>query len=279
MTTRERRRYWIRERNKQIRIIQPFKKKIASDLRYEYNRFAAAVENWNGQGHANTLLLSNRIENSLRTLYSTVGVRYARQAFNDRTIQKGFLTPAEWIQAILQYLGDNFYNRGVLRITETTRKHFLDILDKAFNEGWGALETAEYIRKDPAIETVIQNRAEMIARTETGRAIHSGQFVGADKSPFEKEKIWISAKDNRTRGNPFNGQNDKADHYHMDGQTVNINTKFTDNRSNVELMHPHDPTAPAKDVVKCRCTFAVVNKVDENGRLIKKRNSTQYATQ
>ena len=270
MTTRERRRYWIRERNKQIRIIQPFKKKIASDLRYEYNRFAAAVENWNGQGRANTLLLSNRIENSLRTLYSTVGVRYARQAFNDRTIQKGFLTPAEWIQAILQYLGDNFYNRGVLRITETTRKHFLDILDKAFNEGWGALETAEYIRKDPAIETVIQNRAEMIARTETGRAIHSGQFVGADKSPFEKQKIWISAKDNRTRGNPFNGQKDKADHYNMDGQTVELDAAFVDDRSNVELQHPHDPQAPAKDVVQCRCTFAVVNKVDESGRLIRK---------
>jgi hypothetical protein len=270
MTTRERRRYWIRERNKQIRIIQPFKKKIASDLRYEYNRFAAAVEAGNGRGYANTLFLSNRIENSLRTLYSTVGVRYARQAFNDRTVRKGFFTPSEWIQAILQYLGDNFYNRGVLRITETTRKHFLDILDKAFNEGWGALETAEYIRKDPAIETVIQNRAEMIARTETGRAIHSGQFVGADKSPFEKEKIWISAKDNRTRGNPFNGQKDKADHYHMDGQTVGINTKFTDDRSNVDLMHPHDPTAPAKDVIQCRCTMAVINKVDENGRLIRK---------
>lgn len=270
MTARERRRYWIRERNKQIRIIQPFKKKIASDLRYEYNRFAAAVEAGNGRGYANTLFLSNRIENSLRTLYSTVGVRYARQAFNDRTIQKGSLNPAEWIQAILQYLGDNFYNRGVLRITETTRKHFLDILDKAFNEGWGALETAEYIRKDPAIETVIQNRAEMIARTETGRAIHSGQFVGADKSPFEKQKIWISAKDNRTRGNPFNGQKDKADHYHMDGQTTDINAKFTDDRSNVELLHPHDPTAPAKDVIQCRCTFAVVNKVDENGRLIRK---------
>lgn len=270
MTAKERRRYWIRERNKQIRIIEPFKKKIASDIRYEYNRFAAAVEAGNGRGYANTLFLSNRIENSLRTLYTTVGVRYARQAFNDRTIQKGFFTPAEWIQAILQYLGDNFYNRGVLRITETTRKHFLDILDKAFNEGWGALETAEYIRKDPAIETVIQNRAEMIARTETGRAIHSGQFVGADKSPFEKEKIWISARDNRTRGNPFNGRKDDADHYGMDGQTVPLDGPFTDPRSGASLLHPHDPTAPAKDVVQCRCTFAVVNKVDENGRLIRK---------
>ena len=270
MTARERRRYWIQERNKQIRIIKSYKAKIQSDLRFEYNKFAKAVEQGQGRGYANTLMISNRIENTIRNIYSTFGVRYARQAYGDRTITKGFFTPAEWIQAILQYLGDNFYNRGVLRITDTTRKHFLDILDKAFSEGWGALETAGYIRQDPAIETVIQNRAEMIARTESGRAIHSGKFVGADKSPFQKEKVWISAKDNRTRGNPFTGQKDKADHYNMDGQTVELDAAFVDDRSNVELQHPHDPQAPAKDVVQCRCTFAVVNKVDESGRLIRK---------
>ena len=270
MTTRERRRYWIAERNKQIRVIKQYKAKIQDNLRTEYNLFAKAVEAGQGKGYANTLLISNRLENTIRSIYTTVGVRYARQAFGDRTITKSFFTPAEWIQAILQYLGDNFYNKGILRITDTTRKHFLDILDMAFANGWGALETANYVRNDPAISEVIQNRAEMIARTETGRAIHSGKYVGADKSPWLKEKVWISAKDNRTRGNPFNGQKDKADHYTLDGQRVPMDQAFTDNRNGIEMLHPHDPKAPAKEVVQCRCTFAVVNKVDENGRLIRK---------
>ena len=160
--------YWFKERNKQIRIIEAYRDKIADNLRTVYNLFAKAVEAGQGKGYANTLLISNRLENTIRSIYTTVGVRYARQAFGDRTITKSFFTPAEWIQAILQYLGDNFYNKGILRITDTTRKHFLDILDMAFANGWGALETANYVRNDPAIDEVIRNRAEMIARTVIG---------------------------------------------------------------------------------------------------------------
>ena len=77
MTARERRRYWIQERNKQIRIIKSYKAKIQSDLRFEYNKFAKAVEQGQGRGYANTLMISNRIENTIRNIYSTIGVRYA----------------------------------------------------------------------------------------------------------------------------------------------------------------------------------------------------------
>ena len=115
-----------------------------------------------------------------------------------------------------------------------------------------------------------QNRADLIARTEVGRAIHAGTFVGADKSPFQKQKMWVAAKDNRTRGNPANGQKDKADHWHLDGQTVDFNDKFVDIRSGSQLDHPHDPQAKAVDVIRCRCTFVVINKRDANGNLIRK---------
>jgi hypothetical protein len=60
------------------------------------------------------------------------------------------------------------------------------------------------------------------------------------------------------------------DHYYMDGQTVDFNAKFVDPRSGAELEHPHDPQAQAKDVIQCRCTYAVTNKRDKNGRLIRK---------
>jgi hypothetical protein len=60
------------------------------------------------------------------------------------------------------------------------------------------------------------------------------------------------------------------DHYYMDGQTVDFNAKFVDPRSGTELEHPHDPQAQGKDVINCRCTYAVTNKRDKNGRLIRK---------
>ena len=86
--------------------------------------------------------------------------------------------------------------------------------------------------------------------------------------------MWVAAKDNRTRGNPFKGQKDKADHWNMDGQTVDFNDKFVDRRSGSELEHPHDPQAKAVDVIRCRCTFAVINKRDANGNLIRKQQIT-----
>lgn len=240
-------------------------------LRQEYNRFAQAVENGNGASYAQQMLIAPPVLIAIKELYQTVGVRYARQAFNDRTKA---LTPSEWVQAILDYLGDSFYNKGTVKITATTRKHFLDILNESVMNGWGYLRTARYIRESSEVEEVIRSRAEMIARTETGKAIHSGKFVGSDKSVWEKEKIWISARDNRTRGNPMNGQKDKADHWNLDGQTVNLDEKFRDSRNGVTMEHPHDPEAPANEVINCRCTFSVVNKVDANGRLIRKRRST-----
>jgi hypothetical protein len=271
MTARERKQYWIKERNKAARIIKRYNKAFYSDLRADLNLFAEAVERGQGEGYAQSFLFSQRVFTTMRQLYGTIGVRYARRAFNDRTMVKQMFTPQEWIDLILQYLGNEFYNRGVLKISNTTKLMMLDIINKGFAEGWGALKTADYIRNNPEIDLQLRNRAEMIARTETGRAIHSGTFVGADKSPFVKVKEWISARDSRTRGNPINGQKDKADHWLMDGQIVEFKQKFIDPRNGRELEHPHDPKAGAADVINCRCTFAVLTKKNEQGKPIRKQ--------
>jgi hypothetical protein len=277
MTARERKAYWIKERNKAARIIKRYNRAFYSDLRADMNMFAAAVESGQGEGYAQSFLFSQRVFQTMRQLYGTIGVRYARRAFNDRTTVKALTTGPgiqEWIDLILEYLGNEFYNKGVLKITNTTKLMMLDIINKGFQEGWGALKTADYIRNNPEIDFQLRNRAEMIARTETGRAIHSGTFVGADKSPFVKVKEWISARDSRTRGNPINGQKDKADHWLMDGQIVEFKQKFIDPRNGRDLGHPHDPKAGAADVINCRCTFAVLTKKNQQGKPIRKQTVT-----
>jgi uncharacterized protein with gpF-like domain len=138
----------------------------------------------------------------------------------------------------------------------------------AIDGGWGYFEMSRYIADN--VPGINRNRAEVIARTEVGRAIHAGTYVGADESPFQKQKEWIAAQDDRTRGNPFNGERDKADHWNLDGQVVDFNAKFIDTRNGVQMNHPHDPEAPANEVIQCRCTYAVTNKRDSNGRLIRK---------
>ena len=272
MTARQRRIFWNRERNKAVKYINKFQGKFYRALQSDMNAFLEALRDGeqSARRFVNNLLFSDGVTSAMNQIIREVGVRYARDNYNGLRKEKQFGSSEEWVQMILDYLGTNFYNQGVLQIVKTSRTIMIDILERGNREGWGYFDYAKYISE--TVPGLNRNRAETIARTEVGRAIHAGAFVGADKSPFEKQKMWVSAKDNRTRGNPFKGQKDKADHWHMDGQTVDFNAKFVDIRSGSELEHPHDPLAKAVDVIRCRCTFVVTNKRDENGRLIRKTN-------
>jgi uncharacterized protein with gpF-like domain len=276
MNARERRIYWNRERNKAARYIAKYRTKFFNALQSDARRFLNAYQEspQAARRFTNDLLTSPQITNTLTQIVREVGVPYARQNFNELRTQKGLGSSLEWIQEIMQYLGLNFYDKGVFRIVQTSRELFVAALNKAVEQGWGYYDMARYI--ETTLTGINRNRAELIARTEVGRAIHSGSFVGAKKSPFAKQKQWIAAKDNRTRGNPFNDRTpqDQAkrnpDHYYLDGVTVDFEDKFTDPRSGSQLEHPHDPEAPANEVINCRCTFAVTNKRDEQGRLVRR---------
>lgn len=271
MTSRQLRRIWLRENKRRAAISAIYAAKFYRALKSDTDGYLKAFKEGGDRlalTYANNLLMSAGITRVMNELYSKAGARAARLAYDEQIQQKAFNTLADWFTEILNYLSTDFYNKGTLRISETTRSILIDVTDKAITEGWGYDETAKYFNE--VMPQINRNRAEMIARTETAKAIHAGTYVGANKSPFEKQKVWVSAQDNRTRGNPFEGQQDKADHYHMNGQTVDFNDKFFDSRSNIFLNHPHDKEAPAKDVINCRCSFSVISKRDANGRLIRK---------
>lgn len=267
MNKRQQRRYWIVQNNKQNRIINVYKKRLFAALQADAKDFLAAYQQGQGFQFINSFLVSPRITAVLQSIIRNVGVRYARMEFNGLKTEKAL---TEWEQFIMQYLGQNFYDKGVFQIVKTSRLVFTEAMNLGIEQGWGYLEMARYVRE--RVTEINTYRSEMIARTEVARAIHVGQYVGADKSPFEKEKIWISAQDNRTRRNPKLNPNG-ADHLRLNGQRVDFNLPFTDPSNGVQMLHPSDPTAPASEVINCRCNYATVNKRDENGRLIRKQQS------
>ena len=271
MTARQRRIYWNRERNRAVKYINQYSNRFYNALQSDMAAFQNALRDGeqSARRFTNSLLFSDGISRTMASIIRNVAVTYARTNYNTLRKEKQFNTSEEWIQLIMDYLGTNFYDNGVLQIVKTSRKMMIDILELGNREGWGYADYSRYIAEN--VPGLNRNRADMIARTEVGRAIHAGTFVGADASPFVKQKVWVAAKDNRTRGNPFNGQKDKADHWHLDGQTVDFNDPFIDTRSGSQLMHPHDPQAGAADVIRCRCTFAIFNKRDSNGRLVRKQ--------
>ncbi|MEU7323411.1 phage minor head protein [Streptomyces griseoviridis] len=91
-------------------------------------------------------------------------------------------------------------------------------------------------------------REERIARTEAGRAWNTatlGAARDATGSPAPIVKQWISRRDDRVR----------HDHKDANGQIRLLDEQFE--VGGVQMDGPHDPTAPASQVVNCRCVLAV----------------------
>nr|WP_237519770.1 phage minor head protein [Streptomyces sp. HUCO-GS316] len=91
-------------------------------------------------------------------------------------------------------------------------------------------------------------REERIARTEAGRAwnasvLGAAQAMTGPDRPLVKQ--WQTRRDERVR----------HDHDQVDGQLRLLDESFT--VGGVSMVAPHDPTAPAKQVVNCRCVLRV----------------------
>lgn len=91
-----------------------------------------------------------------------------------------------------------------------------------------------------------KDRARTVARTEVVGAynggLHDAFSMVADQSDVDFVHRWLATDDTRTR----------PDHVEADGQVQPWGVAFT--VGGFQMMHPHDPTAPAKEVISCRCT-------------------------
>jgi len=100
-----------------------------------------------------------------------------------------------------------------------------------------------------------------ISRTETTSASNFSAIKTAEMSDLVLQKEWISVIDNRTR----------YDHRFENGQFTDLDKPFI-MQSGALLQYPGDTTAPANEVINCRCTVAFVPKRDAEGNLILKSN-------
>lgn len=162
-----------------------------------------------------------------------------------------FGTNDELTHEIIDYLQRFLLEKSVNPISQTTREWILRIISNGVQEGLGADEIAKEIEGSE----FLRFQALRIVRTETVRATNIGAMKAAEASPFEVQKEWIAAHDNRVRHS----------HRFIDGQVVDYGQVFTNG-----LLQPGDPTGPASETINCRCTVAFVPK-RENGRLVRKQ--------
>ena len=167
--------------------------------------------------------------------------------------------------AIIKVLQNDGLDQLAADITETTKEQIRRFLIQSAEQNLTLPQTIALLRTSG----ITDYRAELIARTETGRAANIGSMVGATSTGLVTIKEWIAARDNRTRREP----RDHTDHLIMDGTKLPMEKQFQVPNNQVglgyELMdHPCDSKASAANVCNCRCTLGYEAVRGANGKLL-----------
>jgi len=153
-------------------------------------------------------------------------------------------------------------------ITKTSSVVMSDVIAQGLKEGWSIPELQTQINMltqqwafgnvDPtdtawALERLPIYRSEMIARTETIRAVNAGSMA-LGKRLNAKKKEWLATTDDRTR----------PSHLEADGSVVDIDEPFL--IGNYDMMYPGDAEygAPPSEFVNCRCCVLILDPDLEN---------------
>ena len=172
--------------------------------------------------------------------------------------------------AIIKVLQNDGLDKLTENITDTTKEQIRRFLIQSAEKNYTLPETIALLRT----AGITDYRAELIARTETGRAANIGSQVGATASGLVLTKEWIASQDARTRRQP----KDQTDHYNMDGVKIPMSAKFQVPNIKGRLLgetgrydpmeHPCDSSASASNVCNCRCTLGYEAVRGANGKLL-----------
>lgn len=232
--------------------------KINKALKFQVSQFVAAKKLGYTDTQALDFITSGNLYNVLKELYLEVGITNGAKHVAYLTKIKA-RSPIGF-NALMTRLLENYFLTELLNtveeITRYTKKLISDILIKASTLGEGIQYITEQIQN---LDFTYQ-RSRLIARTETVVAANTGAMLAAQTTGLKLNKVWISARDNRTRRRP----RDKYDHLHMDGVTIPKEDLFT--VTNELMMQPGDSKhgARAGNICNCRCTigFLPIRKKD-----------------
>lgn len=257
-------------------IWQDYRKLYANALKQYSPKFKKELQN-QVNTYCRTLdynaISDKAIKKTIQKLHLAMGVKMAQ--ISSKVVKrsaKGHYEALEVKSAetdlfsytILQYLQTQGLDQLAADITQTTKDQIRRYLVQSAEKNLTLPETIVLLRG----AGITDYRAELIARTETGRAANIGSMVGATSTGLVTVKEWIAAKDNRTRRIP----RDQFDHLNMDGTKIPMDATFKiqNKKGGFEFMlHPCDSSGSAGDVCNCRCTLGYEAQRDKNGKLLK----------
>ena len=130
-------------------------------------------------------------------------------------------------------------------IIENIRKDLSRIVSRGVEAGEGVPVISRNIRDN--FNTTLK-RARTIARTETGIVLNNARYEMMDREPVTKRHEWSSSIDSLVRPS-----------HQIDGEKRRLGRRFSNG-----LRFPGDPTAPAAEIINCRClTLPVVESAED----------------
>ena len=257
-------------------IWQDYRKLYANALKQYSPKFKKELQN-QVNTYCRTLdynaISDKAIKKTIQKLHLAMGVKMAQ--ISSKVVKRSVKGHYEALEVksaetdlfsytILQYLQTQGLDQLASDITNTTKDQIRRYLIQSAEQNLTLPETIVLLRG----AGITDYRAELIARTETGRAANIGSMVGATSTGLVTVKEWIAAKDNRTRRIP----RDQFDHLNMDGTKIPMDATFKlqNKKGGFDLMlHPCDSSGSAADVCNCRCTLGYEAQRDKNGKLLK----------
>ena len=171
----------------------------------------------------------------LTASYTTSG-----RVFGKRRLRALGVTGQFIDERLLDWIAQNGLDRAV-GITSTTAEILRQEAIVGVATGESVTQIAERIRK--RARSISRPRALAIARTEIGTATNMADFMAAEDSDIELDKVWLTARDGGSRHPSF-----------MEGQKRKLDKPFDVQGS--AMMHPHDPAGPARQIIHCRCSLS-----------------------
>jgi uncharacterized protein with gpF-like domain len=244
---------WQSDFEKQLDIAE--KKQISIVKRYYKSEYNKGINSFISEGQTNFQLLfdSKDLLKIYRELYSDIGMRFAKWYANNyqKYLTKN-LDPTQldiWQNSFASF-GSAVGAQRVTLVSGTAKNNLIRITQQLMSDPefmtLGAVERGRILKNQ--FNSYSQYQSERLVRTEATAAANFATMESAT-TIFPKEQMqkeWIASFDDRTR----------STHSEADGQIVMANDTFFVGGS--QMMFPGDPSAPAAEVVNCRCSIAYI---------------------
>jgi len=230
------------------------RKAIVYTLKQNEKKIKELIEKEMGKNNLHEIKSIESLSKSIKNILNFTGIKTVsdlviKSAFSkgwenaEKQLNRNFLVNNEAIQFIQEYTFNN-----IKSMTEEIMTDLRQELERGIMNGEGTDKLKSRVSK---VFDVGENRAEMIARTETNRSENQGKLQAFKSSGEEFKKKWITHEDDRT--SPICKR--------LDGQVVNLNENFKDKQSGWE-----GPCPPSH--VNCRSTVIYFEDDRKEKRLI-----------